>query len=255
MGALKTSMMIFTLSACLGACAPTDSIVDAAPAHNARNSLDWVGTYSGILPCADCPGIATSVTLNADGTYSMRSRYIGKSAPVTASDGRFTWSADGRSILFSGAEPARFQVGESRLTRIALDGSSTTSLTPDHYVLTKANDPIREKYWKLVELRGQPVGAMEREPHLILKAEGDRVTGFAGCNMFNGRYVVDERTARIRFDQLVMTRVACSDGMQVERVFSQVLEQVDNYSLDGDHLSLNRARMAPLARFEAVQLP
>ena len=25
--------------------------------HNSQNSLDWSGTYKGIIPCADCEGI------------------------------------------------------------------------------------------------------------------------------------------------------------------------------------------------------
>ena len=32
--------------------------------HNSLNSLDWEGTYSGILPCADCAGIQTLIKLN-----------------------------------------------------------------------------------------------------------------------------------------------------------------------------------------------
>ena len=27
-----------------------------AISHNAKNSLDYIGTYKGILPCADCEG-------------------------------------------------------------------------------------------------------------------------------------------------------------------------------------------------------
>jgi hypothetical protein len=42
--------------------------------------------------------------------------------------------------------------------------------------------------------------------------------------------------------------------MDVEEAFHEVLRAVDNYSLDGKRLTLNRARMAPLARFEAVYL-
>jgi heat shock protein HslJ len=42
--------------------------------------------------------------------------------------------------------------------------------------------------------------------------------------------------------------------MEVETAFHDVLKMVDNYSLSGDRLTLNRARMAPLARFEAVHL-
>jgi len=51
-----------------------------------------------------------------------------------------------------------------------------------------------------------------------------------------------------------MTRKFCSTGMDVERAFGEVLEQADSYSVNADNLTLNRARMAPLARFEAVYL-
>ena len=35
----------------------------ADAAHNSRNALDWAGTYEGVLPCADCPGIQTRLSL------------------------------------------------------------------------------------------------------------------------------------------------------------------------------------------------
>ena len=34
--------------------------------HNSRNSLDWNGVYKGVLPCADCEGIETVITLLND---------------------------------------------------------------------------------------------------------------------------------------------------------------------------------------------
>ena len=45
--------------------------------------------------------------------------------------------------------------------------------------------------------------------------------------------------------------MACPD-MSMENQFIEVLGRADNYSILGDKLSLNKARMAPLARFEAV---
>jgi heat shock protein HslJ len=49
------------------------------------------------------------------------------------------------------------------------------------------------------------------------------------------------------------TLMACPD-METEQMLLGIFERVDNYSLsaDGKTLSLNKARMAPLARFEAV---
>lgn len=228
--------------------------VNPDPAHNARNALDWAGAYRGVLPCADCPGIETVVILANDGTYRTRSKYLGKNDQVFSDQGRFTWNEAGNTVTFAGREPARYFVGENRLIRLALDGSRITGALAEHYVLTKLTDGVTEKYWKLIELRGRPVPKLEREPHLILKAEGGRVNGFGGCNGFTGSYELDEAVSRIRFGQVASTMMACPSGMEVEKAFHEVLRIVDNYSLNGDRLTLNRARMAPLARFEAVYL-
>ncbi len=48
------------------------------------------------------------------------------------------------------------------------------------------------------------------------------------------------------------TKMAC-ENMDVEYGLSKALSAADNYSLQGDNLSLNKARMAPLARFKAVK--
>ena len=116
-------------------------------------------------------------------------------------------------------------------------------------------DGVTEKYWKLVELRGQPVPALERarEPHLILKAEGGRVNGHGGCNGFSGSYEVDAAAQRIRFGQLASTMKACVSGMEVEEGLHAALRAADHYAQSGDRLTLNGAG-AVLARFEAVYL-
>jgi heat shock protein HslJ len=47
------------------------------------------------------------------------------------------------------------------------------------------------------------------------------------------------------------TMMACPE-LEREREFLDVLARVDNYALADGTLSLNRARMAPLARFRAA---
>ena len=44
--------------------------------HNAETSLDYEGTYKGVLPAADCPGIETTLILNPDKTFTLHSVYI-----------------------------------------------------------------------------------------------------------------------------------------------------------------------------------
>jgi heat shock protein HslJ len=249
--------MIAAATAVAGGCmtggAGTDAR-DPAQVHNARNSLDWAGVYRGVLPCADCEGIETIVALQEDGTYRSRSRYLGKGGTVFADEGRFTWNDAGDTVTFSGERPAKYFVGENRLIRLALDGSRVTGPLAQHYILARLSDGVTEKYWKLTELNGRPVPVLEREPHLILHVKDRRVSGFGGCNAFAGSYEIDEAAGRIRFSQIAATMMACASGMEVEKAFHGVLRAADNYSLNGDRLTLNRARMAPLARFEAVYL-
>jgi heat shock protein HslJ len=48
------------------------------------------------------------------------------------------------------------------------------------------------------------------------------------------------------------TKMFC-DQMEVENGFNEALIAADNFTVSGDNLSLNKARMAPLARFKAVK--
>lgn len=117
------------------------------------------------------------------------------------------------------------------------------------------NTNLTETYWKLTELNGQPVSYADgnkKEMHLILKKEGNRVNGHAGCNSFMGTYTLLEGN-RISFSQLAGTLMACPN-MELEKQFMDLLQRVDNYAVKGNALSLNKARMAPLARFEAVYM-
>lgn len=222
--------------------------------HNSQNALDWAGAYRGVLPCADCQGIETVVILNSDETFTAHFKYLGKSDKVFSKEGRFTWNAAGSIVTLAG--DAQYQVGENHLTRLALDGSRVTGALADRYVLAKIPDGgVTERYWKLVELNGQPLPKLNRAPWLILKEADGRMNGFGGCNSFTGSYKLDVAASRISFGQIATTSMACISGMEVEQAFHEALRNADNYSLAGDHLTLNRARMAPLARFEAVYLP
>ena len=125
--------------------------------------------------------------------------------------------------------------------------------TTSSSVKPQPDNSITEKYWKLIEINGKPVEATtSREAFITLKNEGQRVNGNGGCNTLNGTYEITPGN-RIKFSQMATTMMACLN-MEIEEGLKKALEMADNYSLseDGKFLSLNRARMAPLARFELV---
>ena len=113
---------------------------------------------------------------------------------------------------------------------------------------------ITEKYWKLIELNGNPVslGMGQSEPHIVLKEGTERrFIGNGSCNNISGVYELGEHN-RIKFSRGISTLMACPN-MEIESGLLKALESADNYTLsEKGTLSLNRARMAPLARFEEV---
>ncbi|MCA6438755.1 MAG: META domain-containing protein [Sediminibacterium sp.] len=114
---------------------------------------------------------------------------------------------------------------------------------------------ITEKYWKLIQLNGKPitVSAKGKEPHIILKKEGNKVNGSGGCNSFMGSYALKEG-GRIQFSQMASTLMACIHDDGTEAAFLKALSKADSYFIKGDTLQLNRAKMSPLAVFKAVYL-
>jgi heat shock protein HslJ len=118
------------------------------------------------------------------------------------------------------------------------------------------NKDLVEKYWKLDQIMGTEISDLEtklpKEAYITLKAGENRIVGNLGCNGFSGVYELGEGN-RIRFSQVVSTQMMCMD-MTVEDKLKQVLTTADSYYVKNDTLILNRARMAPLARFVAVYM-
>lgn len=120
--------MMLAMLVCLGGCMPHGPAtgVGAGPAdmHNSRDSLDWEGVYEGVLPCADCPGIKTRLTLQRDGSFELTTQYLERQVAPQGAHGQFTWNAAGSAITLdaAGAGP-QYQVSEGRLIQLEMDGS------------------------------------------------------------------------------------------------------------------------------------
>ncbi|TMX42613.1 copper resistance protein NlpE [Vibrio rotiferianus] len=114
----------------------TETFVDSA--HNAQNALDWNGTYTGKLPCADCASIDTTLTLNPDGSYTLVQIYKGKEDGEFKSEGQFTWNESGNTItLVDEAAPNQYFVGENMLMKLDMNGEKATGELASFYNLSK----------------------------------------------------------------------------------------------------------------------
>lgn len=107
----------------LGYAVDEDSLVGPPSADNSRVSVDWPGVYEAIIPCADCPGIKTVLTLNDDNTFTISEEYLERK--VKSEDkGTFVWDDAGSQITLNGKQAKyKYKVGENQLFQLDLQGN------------------------------------------------------------------------------------------------------------------------------------
>jgi len=105
--------------------------------HTSENSLDWAGTYEGTIPCADCPGIKTTIVLNSDNTFQYDTEYLERKVKTT-DKGTFTWEKNGSTVHLKGKETDNYlKVGENQLFLLDTEGNIITGTLADNYILKK----------------------------------------------------------------------------------------------------------------------
>lgn len=103
--------------------------------HTAETSLDYMGTYSGVLPAADCPGIEVRLTLGDDGRYTLDEQYIDRDTRFHTA-GRYTVREN--LLTLDAADGATFyRIEENRLRMLTPERQPVTGELADRYVLTK----------------------------------------------------------------------------------------------------------------------
>jgi heat shock protein HslJ len=117
---------------------------------------------------------------------------------------------------------------------------------------TTGNASIVGKYWKLVEVNGKPIAPAEqskREPHMILNAAENKVSGSGGCNSFFGNYELQSEYG-ISFSKIGSTKMACPGSvMQSEQQLFQAFQMANKFTLQNDILILFNSGNSPLAKF------
>ncbi|MFA7687089.1 MAG: copper resistance protein NlpE [Moheibacter sp.] len=109
--------------------------------NTAQNSLDILGTYKGVLPCADCEGIETEITLIADETYIKKTKYLGKDNNSFQEMGSYSWKTDGNTLVLEGidSEPEEYLVRENSIMQLDMQGNKVTGDLSEKYILKKEN--------------------------------------------------------------------------------------------------------------------
>ena len=109
-----------------------------------ESKSNWVGTYSGIVPCADCPGIETRITLSKDNTYQISRKYQDKGEDVFQTSGTFQWNTDKNVITLGNLNktqfPTMYKLDKGSLIQLDLNGKVITGDLAQNYVLKKISE-------------------------------------------------------------------------------------------------------------------
>lgn len=87
----------------------------------------FAGTFKGTLPCADCPGIDTTLELKPDGSFLLKEAFLGQAGAPTKVDGTWTVEAGDKHIRLdpnTKAEADRLYAisAHDRIAQLGADG-------------------------------------------------------------------------------------------------------------------------------------
>ncbi len=287
----KSLLLLFVVMvSCQKPAAKKNDSNDAA--HNAKNSLDYVGTYKGVLPCADCHGLETEIVINENSTFCIKTKYQGKGDKIYMQKGNFSWNKKGDIIILTDIKnaPNQYFVGENTLTQLDVYGKKITGSLSEEYMLSKQpNDtasletadsnnaatvdlnsriatttliqkvnPAVGKYslaetkWKLVMLNKKKISQKGKKAPFLKLNSKD-----GRFTAFAGCNSIGGRYSmpssdRISFSEVLMTQMACAD-MTLENDFTGMLEKVTIYKLEKETLILLDDNKHILSRFDAAK--
>lgn len=217
------------------------ALAQPADAHTSQNSLDWTGVYEGVLPCADCPGIETRLTLNRDGSYELSTRYLERQDAPLAVRGLFSWNAGGNAIaLDAKGSGQQYSVGEGRLALLNHDGTPGGTLSPNP-VLTRVSplvsathagvglvQTLEANQWTLESAtagQNRRIEVLSPGPgrSFVFNFSGSRLNIQGGCNRLTGDYHIDS-DGQLKVGRMAATMMACeAAAMQADSVLSELL--------------------------------
>lgn len=78
-----------------------DTALEQAIEDPTPQVVDWDGRWSGVFPCATCPGIDVDLTFNKDGTFWMKEKHVDSAAVAVLTKGTLKWNENTRILTLS----------------------------------------------------------------------------------------------------------------------------------------------------------
>ena len=111
----------------VGARTKSTTVVTPVPGTGARSAVQWAGTYAGTLPCADCPGILTDLTVRADSSFTLKEHYLESGTAPMEQTGKWRMTNDMLVIGGTDGQAWNFRPTDGGLQLVDASGNAHTS--------------------------------------------------------------------------------------------------------------------------------
>lgn len=235
--------------------AATDKTMDSLrQPPDSQQQLPLPAVYTGVTPCADCPGIEETLTLNTDKTFSLNRIYQERSSEPYVETGN--WTVEGNKLILANPSGQQYYeiIGTNALRHLDSTGNRIeTSVNLELNRIAPVGTQLRDTHWQLIELEGNPVSATfeaKRTVHIILSGQTTNVSGFSGCNRFMGHFELSGEN--LKFSKLAGTRMACPpSAMALEKRVLATLAAATTYKIENHALFLLNGQKT-IAKFKPV---
>jgi copper homeostasis protein (lipoprotein) len=211
------------------------------------------GNFVGDLPCADCDAIR--IHLNLDNkNYVLRRKYLGKDNKVIEDRGKWSFDKKSQKLRLKSNSPDEnphsYLWKNGSLVQLDEEEMEIKGTVSGSYVLTQKEIGIAETPWKIYAIYDLSPDKNNMElPHILIDAQQQKISGYGGCNRFNGPVII-KGDNEITIDNLAMTKRACL-GPNVENEFMEALRKVKKFSIKKEQLHLVDEQGEAILKFRA----
>ncbi len=244
------TLMVATLYSC--GVKSSDSS-NAKPKSIAFNiPKDIYGTYVGTLPCADCSGIATTITIADDLTFSLTEIYEDLQTTIDTKGSASIDKATQTVTLVGNDSTTRVYLAKNgQLCMLDAEGNMPSGELKDEYTLEKLDKNICTlTVWSLSSLNGKEV---KSEATLKIDPFKNRVSGGLGCNTFFSKSKLGKNNS-IKIESVNSTMMMCDpESMKIEQEYSKILKMAKRYSTTDKTLTLYNNENSEIATFSKTK--
>lgn len=135
---LAVAIAVSLFGACKNNKAQNQAETQTPVAEN-QSATDVTGVYTGTLPCADCAGIKTVLTLKDANDFELSSTYLKDEPKTFLEKGKANWDEATQTLTLSAGQTdeQKFLLENGNFVLLNAEGKKNEGELAAHYVLTK----------------------------------------------------------------------------------------------------------------------